>query len=79
MKISYEIEGISLDESDLIRITEYYEAHCTANYLLENYDISEDLAVQLGYEIREIMSDYNCSEDMAINHVLSQHTDIKKA
>ena len=37
MKIEYEINGITLNVNELSKIAHYYEAACTAEYLLENY------------------------------------------
>ena len=37
MEIKYEIKGITLDVYDLMELHHYYEAACTAEYLMENY------------------------------------------
>ena len=52
MNISLTIKGITLDESDLVTVNSYYEAACTAEYMMENYDIKdEEQALNLAYEV----------------------------
>ena len=71
MKIAYEIKGVTLDVYDLIKIHEYYEAACTAEYLMDNYDITdEDEALRLGYDIRILMNKYGYNEEEAIEKVM---------
>lgn len=71
MEIKYEIKGITLDELDLMDIHHYYEAARTAEYLMENYDISdESTAMHLGYEVRRFMDRYDYDEAEAIYEVL---------
>lgn len=75
MVIEYTIKGITLSVSDLIDINRYYEAACTAEYLLENYEqvTSEEQAMELGYEVRRKMDKYGYSEEDAIDIVLAEH------
>ena len=70
MKFEYEIKGIVLDEYDMQRIKEYYEQRCTAEYLAENYDINEKLAMELAYLVRRKMNKYDYTEEEAIREVL---------
>lgn len=71
MKIEYEIKGITLDAYELQELHEYYEAACTAEYLMENYDISdESTAMHLGYEVRRFMDKFGGDEEYAIDEVL---------
>lgn len=71
MKIQYEIKGITLDVHDLMELHQYYEAACTAEYLIENYGIAtEDKALKLGYEVRRLMDKYGYLEEDAIAEVL---------
>lgn len=71
MKIQYEIKGITLDMNDLISIHNYYEAACTAEYLMDNYGIAEESeALQLGYDVRREMDKYGCAEKDAIYAVM---------
>ena len=79
MLFKYEIKGVVLDNHDMIRISEYYEAACTANWVLENYSHlvqSEELALEIGYEVRKKMTDWGrCSgqdEEDAIVEVLKE-------
>jgi hypothetical protein len=71
MVIKYTIKGVTLDDFDLMECHQYYEAACTAEYLMENYDISdEDTAMNLGYEVRRLMNKYDYDEETAIDEVL---------
>ena len=50
----YEIKGVKLDVEDMIRIHNYYEAACTAEYVMYNYGIdSEEEALKIGYNMFE--------------------------
>ena len=71
MKIQYEIKGITLDVYDLMDIHHYYEAACTAEYLMDNYGITdEDDALNLGYEVRRLMDKYDWDEETAIDAIM---------
>ncbi len=71
MNIEYEIKGITLNRDDMLDIKKFYEARLTAEYLLENYKVTEETAIELGYEVRRMMDKYCCSETMAIYDVIS--------
>ena len=66
MKIEYEIKGITLNEYEMYDIKKFYEAHCTAEYILENYKVTEEEAIELGYEVRRLMDKYGGEEEDAI-------------
>ena len=73
MNISLTIKGITLDESDLVTVNSYYEAACTAEYMMENYDIKdEEQALNLAYEVRDRMDKYGYEETEAIRVILSE-------
>lgn len=72
MEIKYEIKGITLDVHDLINIHEYYEAACTAEYLMDNYDLTENEAMRLGADVRRYMDKNNVTENIAIDEILSK-------
>ena len=73
MEIKYEIKGITLNVYELIDINHYYEAACTAEYLMDNYDITdENEAMRLGYEVRRLMFKYDYDELTAIDEVLAK-------
>lgn len=72
MEIKYKIKGITLDVHDLINIHEYYEAACTAEYLMDNYDLTENEAMRLGADVRRLMDKYGYDEEEAINEVLER-------
>ena len=67
MKIEYTIRGITLSEQELTQIHSYYEAACTAEYLMDNFECvdNEQLAMSLAYKVRERMSKYHQSEEDA--------------
>lgn len=72
MTIEYKIKGVTLDVNDLINIHEYYEAACTAEYLMDNYDVDKDKAMSLGASVREYMNKNNVTEDVAIYEVMKR-------
>ena len=72
MKFAYEIKGITLNEYDMYDIKKYYEAHCTAEYIADNYDVTEEEAVKLGYEVRRLMDKYGSEEEDAIYEVMNE-------
>lgn len=69
MKFAYEIKGITLNEYEMYDIKKFYEAHCTAEYILDNYKVTEEEAIELGYEVRRIMDKYGYEEEEAIYEV----------
>ena len=71
MEIKYEIKGITLDVYDLIKIHEYYEAACTAEYLMDNYGLTEEQAMELGAKVRRYMDKNNVTEDIAIEEIMN--------
>ena len=75
MEIKYEIKGIVLNDMDLVNIHKYYEAACTAEYLMDNYDITdEEEAMDIGYEVRRKMDKYGYDEEDAIKEVMSERS-----
>ena len=61
----FEFNGLTM--SEMQKIHEHYEAACTAEYVMENYDItSESDALCIGYNVRHMMDKYGYSEDEAI-------------
>ena len=72
MKFEYKIKGITLDVCDLIDIHKYYETACTAEYLMDNYELTEDEAMRLGADVRRYMDKNNVTEDVAIDEVMKK-------
>lgn len=70
MKFEYKIKGVTLNDCDMYEIKEFYEAYCTAEYIIDNYDVTEEEAVKLGYEVRRLMNRYGYDEETAIDEVL---------
>jgi hypothetical protein len=72
MMFKYEIKGITLNELDLMDISLYYNICRTAEYLMDNYDLTEDEAMKLGADVRRYMDKNNVTEDIAIAEVLTK-------
>lgn len=72
MKIEYEIKGIKLTEWEMYDIKTYYEAACTAEYIMENYDVTEEEAMELGHEVRRLMNKYGGEEEDVVYEVMKE-------
>ena len=72
MEFKYVIKGVTLGENEMRDIHQYYEILCTAEYLLENYDFSEGVAMELASQIRRYMDKYDVTESEAICVILSE-------
>lgn len=72
MEIKYEIKGVTLDVYDLINIHEYYRTACIAEYLMDNYNLTEDKAMSLGARVRRYIDKNNVTEDVAIEEIMSR-------
>lgn len=59
MELKYKLKnGTVIDDvSDFVELSKYYEAACTAGLIQDDYfpDMSDDLALTLGYEVRRRM------------------------
>ena len=75
MLFEYKIKGVTLDVNDLVTLHSYFEAACTAEYLLDNYEQvkDEEMAMELGYEVRRKMNKYGYDEETAIEETLSEY------
>ena len=62
--------NISLDLTEAMFIHQWYEAACTAEYMLENEMVAEEDALKTGYEVRRLMGKYELTEEEAIAEVL---------
>ena len=59
---------VELDDIDMSRVHEYYEAQCTADYLRENHeDWDEDKVQSIAWETRQQMFKYDYTEEEAID------------
>ena len=69
------IDGKPLTINQMLSIRDYYEACCTAEYLIDNhsaYGINNDtIAIKLGYQVRESMADNDYSENVAIEELIN--------
>ena len=76
MEIKYTIKSVTLNEWDMYDIKKYYEAACTAEYIMENYGVvDENKAMELGYEVRRLMDKYGYEEEEAIKHVMEEENE----
>lgn len=75
MAFTYTTKGVTLSMSDMVGIHKYYEAACTAEYLMENYEqvTSEEQALKLGYEVRRKMNKWDYTEEDAIDEVMAEN------
>lgn len=73
-KVPFEcsINGVKLEIGDLVSLHEFYEASCTAEFLRDNYGFKEEEALKLGYDVRQLMDDYDLSEIDAIDEVFEK-------
>lgn len=70
MKFEYKIKGITLNEHDMHNIKKYYEVACSAEYIMENYNATEEEAMELGEKVRRFMDKYNSTEEDAICEII---------
>lgn len=62
-----------LTMTEMMHIHSYYEAACTAEYVMENYDITdENEALAIGYEVRRLMDKYGYGEEEAVAIYMSR-------
>lgn len=67
-----EIHGKLYTMDELCYLHQQYEILCTAEYLIENKDMSEQEALQKAAEVRRIMDKYDFSEDEAIKELFKE-------
>ena len=73
MEFQYKIKGITLDVYDMIKIKQYYEQRCTAEYIMEKWNIGEEVALRLAVDVRKIMDKLGCDEDFAIKEAFERN------
>ena len=72
MKFEYKIKGITLNENEMRDIKQSYEILSTAEYILENYDLTGKDEMTLAYEIRRYMDKNDVTESEAIREILGE-------
>lgn len=74
-KFEYEINGTKLRIEDLACVSNYYQAACTAEYLIENYPEFDSLekAMSVGYQVRDLMLLHGYNEAEGIDYVLAHN------
>lgn len=63
--------GTEIDEYQMMCIKNYYEEQLTMEFIIDNYDIPEEKAKMLAFEVREYMDDEECTETEAIEHIVN--------
>lgn len=67
------VNGVYLTDGELCRLHHFYEASCTADYLMETYHIVDgEEALKLGCEVRELMYEEDISEEEAIERIVKK-------
>ena len=69
-----EIQGKFYTMDELCYLHQQYEILCTAEYLMESRDLSEQEALQKASEVRRLMDKYDFSEDEAIKEIFKEDT-----
>ena len=70
---NYKIKGIELNEYEMQCIKNYYLEQSTKDTIIYNYNVDEDKASLLAFEIRELMDDIEIPENEAIITILTKH------
>ena len=63
-------DGTKVNEYEMQCIKVFYEIQCTAEELVENYNIEENMAEKLAKNVREHMMEYNVTDKVAIDYIL---------
>ena len=69
-EFTFEIKGVTLDMCEMHTIHKQYEIFSTAEYLIENYGLSEETALKMAVDIRKRMDKYGLDEETAIDEIL---------
>lgn len=69
---------VELDDVDMSRVHNYYEAQCTADYLRENHEDWDENKVQaIAGETRRQMDKYGYDEDFAIDEAIEWYESVE--
>lgn len=64
---------IELTMGDMCAVSQFYEACCTAEYLIDNGRVKDgEVAFEVGCEVRRLMDKYGYTEDEAIEEALEE-------
>ena len=70
---------VVLDDIDMHRVHEYYQALCTADYLRDNHeDWDEDKVQSIAWEARNQMFKYDYTEDEAIDIAIDWYESVEE-
>lgn len=69
-EFTLEIKGVTLNMDDMNTIHKQYEIYSTAEYLIENYRLSEETALKMAVGVRKRMDKYGLDEETAIDEIL---------
>ena len=72
-EFTFEIKGITLNMSEMNEIHLTYEIYATAEYLIDNYQMSEEKALKVASDVRRLMNKYGFDEEVAIDEALQRY------
>lgn len=74
MIFEYDLKnGTKLTMAQMMDISQKYEVYCTAEYLLDNFALTVDEAIDKAREIRRDMNKYGISEFEAIERRMENY------
>ena len=65
--------GLEIDVYEMMKIKQFYEVQCTKEYIEDNFDMSDEQAEKLAYEVREKMDDEDITESEALGIILDTY------
>ena len=71
-EFTFEIKGVTLNMSEMNEIHMQYEIYATAEYLMENYTLTEETALKMAVGVRKLMNKYGLDEETAIDEILNK-------
>ena len=71
-EFTFEIKGVTLTMSEMNEIHIQYELFSTAEYLMENYNLSQETALKMAVGVRKLMDKYGLDEETAVDEVLNK-------
>lgn len=72
-EFTFEIKGVTLNMSEMNEIHMQYEIYATAEYLMDNYEMSEEKALKVASDVRRLMNKYGLDEEVAIDETLRRY------
>lgn len=73
MKIEYQIKGVILNDDEVYQVHDYFERVILAEYMIELFDLSDEVALTLAGEVRQFILDKDYPELDAIHAVVTRY------